>query len=399
MSAMALVPVAVDVTTSMVAVVTVLAALVFGLATLARPSRATVTWGAAFGLGVLGAYLWLAGQQTDEQALRGAASGVLLSFEPLVWIGLRMHRGHRTPWWPVAVFAAFAPTVLVVTAGSPWYLLAFHTVFLVCGVFAALVAFELWRGRPAARDITMPLALASCGLFLVALASGVSALLTDAANTAAQLSALRGMNAVGTLVVSTCAAFTLVLMVRADGVAPADTAAAIAGVRRRLQKAQAQNEQSWSILDVRLDDPADLREASTGSAFAMIADRFHEDIQEALPAAADAVRIDDARALVLIRGSEEVVQSHIRDILTRVSVIERDAPVHGIRASASIGWALVAVLGFDYDALAAGAGAAAVRAREGGGDRWNRATALDVPASELQAVSSRSPSPRTTLEE
>lgn len=398
MSAMALVPVAVDVTTGMVAVVTILAALVFGLATLARPSRATVTWGAAFGLGVLGAYLWLAGQQTGEQALRGAASGLLLSFEPLVWIGLRMHHGRRTPWWPVAVFAAAAPMALVVTAGSPWYLLAFHSVFLASGIFAALVAFELWRGKPTARDIMMPLGLASCGLFLVAVSSGASALLTDAANTAAQLSALRGMNAVGTLVVSTCAAFTLILMVRAEGIAPADIEAAIGGVRRRLQKAQAQNEQSWSILDVRLDDPADLREASTGSAFAMIADRFHEDVQEALPAAADAVRVDDARAIVLVRGSEEVVQSHIRDILNRVSIIERDAPVHGIRASASIGWALVTVLGFDYDALITGAGAAAVRAREGGGDRWNRATARDAPASEFQAVSSGPPSARTTLE-
>lgn len=398
MSEMALVPVAVDVTTSMVAVVTVLAALVFGLATLARPSRATVTWGAAFGLGVLGAYLWLAGQQTGEQALRGAASGLLLSFEPIVWIGLRMHRGRHAPWWPVAVFAAVAPTLLVVTAHTPWYLLAFHIIFVVSGIFAALVAYELWRGRPSARDIVMPLALASCALFLVAVSSGASALLTDVPNTEAQLGALRGMNAVGTLVVSTCAAFTLILMVRAEGVAPADSTAAINGVRRRLRKAQAQNEQSWSVLDVRLDDPADLREASSGSAFALIADRFHEDVQEALPAAADAVRIDDARAMVVIRGSEETVQFHIRDILNRVSIIERDAPVNGIRASASIGWALVTVLGYEYDALATGAAAAAARAREAGGDRWNRATALDVPAVELQAASSRPPAPRTTLE-
>lgn len=398
MRAMPLVPVTIDVTTSMVAVVTVLAALVFGLATLARPSRATVTWGAAFGLGVLGAYLWLAGQQTGEQALRGAASGLLLSFEPLVWIGLRMHRGLRTRWWPIAVFAAAAPTVLVLTAGSPWYLPTFQVVFLASGVFGALVALELWRGGLAARDITMPLALASCALFIVAVSSGVSAMMTDASNTAAQLSALRGMNAVGTLVVSTCAAFTLVLLVRAEGVAPGGKAALIGGLRRRLEKAEAQNELSWSILDVRLDDPADLREASTGSAFAMIADRFHDDVQEALPAASDVVRLDDARALVLIRGSEETVQSHLRDILTQVSVIERDAPVHGIRASASIGWALVTVLGFDFDALVAGAAAAAVRARDGGGDRWDRATALDVQASELQAVASGPPVARTTLE-
>lgn len=398
MSAMALIPVAVDITTSMVAVVTVLAAIVFSLATLARPSRATVTWGAAFGLGVLGAYLWLAGHQTGEPAFRGAASGLLLSFEPLVWIGLRMHRGRRTPWWPVAVFTVVPPTLLVLTAGSPWYLLSFHTVFLASGVFAALVAFELWRGRPVARDIVMPLALASCGLFLVALSSAVAAMLTDPADTETQLSALRGMNAVGTLVVSTCAAFTLVLMVRAEGIAPVDSEAAILSIRRRLEKAHAQNEQSWSILDVRLDDPAELRDASTGSAFALIVNRFHDDIQEALPAAADAVRIDDDRAIVLIRGSEEAVQSHIREILTRVAIIHRDESVNGIGASASIGWAMAAVLGFEYDALIAAAGLAAERARAGGGDRWNRATTLDVPVTELRAASSGPPARRTTLE-
>ncbi len=39
-------------------------------------------------------------------------------------------------------------------------------------------------------------------------------------------------------------------------------------------------------LDIRLDDPADLREASTGAAFALIVDRFHQDIEETLPASA-----------------------------------------------------------------------------------------------------------------
>lgn len=368
-------PANVDITTSMVAVVTVLAAIVFTLATLARPSRATATWGAAFGLGVLGAYLWLAGNQTDEAALRGAASAILLCFEPLVWLGLRMHLGRRAPWWPVAAFLVVAPTLLVLTAGTAWYLLSFHVVFLASGVFGAMVAYELFRRRPTARDILLPLALASCALLVVAAVSGVSALMSDGVSTAAQLSALRGMNAVGTLVVSTCAAFTLVLLVRADSYTPADTEAALGRLRQRLQKASAQHEQVWSLLDVRLDDPADLREASSGSAFALIVNRFHDDIQEALPAAADAVRIDDTRAIVLIRGSEEAVQFHLRDMLTRISIIDREATADGIRASASIGWASVAAIGFDYDDLLAAAGRAAVRARAAGGDRWKRASA------------------------
>ncbi|MFP3821475.1 hypothetical protein SB658_22530, partial [Bacillus sp. SIMBA_008] len=114
--------------------------------------------------------------------------------------------------------------------------------------------------------------------------------------------------------------------------------------------------------------------ASTGSTFAMIADRFHDDIQDALPAAADAIRIDDTRAIVIIRGSEEAVRFHMRAILTRISTIERGVPIDGIRASASIGWATVASTGYDYDELAAAAGAAAVRARAAGGDRWKLST-------------------------
>ncbi|MEU4016752.1 hypothetical protein AB0E56_15930 [Microbacterium sp. NPDC028030] len=372
-----LVPVSVDITTSMVAVVTVLTALVVGLATLARPSRATVTWGVAFGLGMLGAYLWLAGQQTQEQALRAAASALLLCFEPLVWIGLRMHFGRRASWWTVIPFLVVAPTLLVATAETSWYLPSFHVVFLGSAIYGGLVAYELLRVRAAVRDIVLPLALASCGLVIVAVVSAASALIAGDAGTDAQLSALRGMNAVGTLVVSTCAAFTLVLMVRGEEkrVHAGDAAER---ARRRLRKAESQNDQPWSVLDIRLDDPADLREASTGAAYALIIERFHEDIREALPASADADRVEDGRAIVVIRGGDESVRHHLRAILSRISTIDRDATVTGIRASASIGWATASVVGFDYDALVAAAGRAAARARAAGGDQWKRATVLDL---------------------
>ena len=373
-----LVPVSVDVTTSMVAVVTLLAVLVVGLGTLARPSRATVTWGAAFGLGMLGAYLWLAGQQTDVQMLRAAASALLLCFEPLIWIGLRMHFGRRARWALVIPFLVVAPLLLVATAGTGWYLPSFHVIFLGSAVYGGLVAYELLRGRPAVRDIVLPLALASCGLVVVAIVSAVSAVMSGGAGTEAQLSALRGMNAVGTLVVSTCAAFTLVLLVRAEQKANDETGAAAERARRRLRKAEAQNDQPWSILDIRLDDPADLREASTGSAFALTVDRFHDDILEALPASADADRVADGRAIVVIRGSDDSVRHHLREMLNRISVIEREAASMGIRSSASIGWATVSVVGYDYDALVAAAGSAAERARDAGGDQWKRATMLDL---------------------
>ncbi|MDF2509857.1 MAG: hypothetical protein K0Q52_3716, partial [Microbacterium sp.] len=188
-----LVPVNVDITTSMVAVVTVLAALVLGLATIARPSRATIVWGAAFGLGMLGAYLWLAGHQTGFQPLRSAASALLLCFEPLIWIGLRLHLGRRAPWWPVLAFMGVALPLLIVTSDTPWYLPAFHVIFLGSGLFAGMVAYELLRRQPVSRDIVLPLVLASGGFVVVAVVSGVSALTMGTASTGAQLEALRGM--------------------------------------------------------------------------------------------------------------------------------------------------------------------------------------------------------------
>lgn len=372
-----LVPVNVDITTSMVAVVTVLTVMVVGLGTLARPSRATVAWGGAFGLGMLGAYLWLAGQQTDIAMLRGAASALLLCFEPLVWIGLRFHFGRRARRWPIVLFVLAAPTLLVATAGTGWYMPAFQLVFLSSAVFAGLVAYELLRDGSAVRDIVLPLALASCGFVVVALVSAATALISGGAGTEAQLSALRGLNAVGTVVVSTCAAFTLVLLVRSEQ--KKDDAGDIAErARRRLRKAEAQSDQPWSILDIRLDDPADLREASTGAAFALIVDRFHQDIEETLPASADADRVADGRAMVIIRGSDESVRHHLREILTRISVIDTETAVMGIRSSASIGWATASVFGYDYDALVTAAGSAADRARAAGGDQWKRATVADL---------------------
>jgi hypothetical protein len=373
-----LVPVNVDITTSMVAVVTVLAAIVLGLATIARPSRATIVWGAAFGLGMLGAYLWLAGHQTGLQSLRSAASGLLLCFEPLIWLGLRMYLGRRTPWWPVLAFIAVALSLLIVTSDTAWYLPSFHIVFLGSGAFAGMVAYELLRRQPVSRDIVLPLALASGGFVVVSVVSAVSALTMGTASTAAQLDALRGMNAVGTLVVSTCAAFTLVLLVRAGDRQPAEADGVAQRARRRLRKAEAQNDHGWSVLDVRLDDPADLREATTGAEFARIVDRFHDDVQEALPPLADAERVADDRAIVVIRASDEAVRFHIRAVLSRVSDTARDPAGGGLRASASIGWAAAAVCGYDYDVLVAAAAEAAARAREAGGDQWKRAAAVDA---------------------
>lgn len=364
--------ISVDVMTSMVAVVTVVTVVVIGLATLARPSRATITWGAAFALGMLGTYLWVGGLQLHEPRLTAGASGLLLCFEPLLWLGLRMHRGARPLWWPSLGFMVLIPTVLVLAAGTPAFQVTFRLSFLSASVFAGLVAWELIRLKTVSRDITMPLLLAACSFVVVAIAGAVSVLLDNGVSSGEQLSVLRGVNSVGTVVTSICAAFTLVLLVRSDRVAPA-TGDAAGRAARRLRKAEAQNDHSWSVLDVRLDDPLDLREASTSTGYAAIVGRFHSDIEEVLPASADADRVDDSHSIIVIRGSEEEIRHHIRALLQRISAIEHDAGASGIRVSASIGWASASAWGHDYDALAAAAGTASASARADGGDRWKRA--------------------------
>lgn len=370
--------ISIDLSTSLAAVVTLVTVIVIGLATLARPSPASVAWGVAFGLGMLGTYVWVAALQLEARPLQAVASGLMLCFEPTVWLGLRMHFGKRPIWWPVIAFMVIAPSLLGVTAGSAVFQTSFRIVFLMGGVFAAMIALELFRSKGPHRDITLPLALVSCALTVVAVVGAVAALFGGGVDVDTQLDLLRDVNGIGTLLTSVCGAFTLVLLVRADGLAKSTAPDDCIRARRRLGKAQAQGDQAWSILDIHLDDPADLREASTGAGYGVLVDRFHDDIMDALPASADADRVADDRSIVIIRGSEEAVQHHVRTLLKKISTVGDDGSLASMRLSASVGWAGVSIVGYDYDDLVAAAAQAALRAREQGGDRWERVTAMSA---------------------
>ena len=274
----------IDISMSLVAVVTLVTVIVFGMVTLARPSRATVAWGVAFGLGMLATFMWVAADQLGDASVRAVASGFMIAFEPLIWLGLRWHFGRRTPWWPVVAFVIAVPAALGLTVGLPVFQIVFRVAFLAAGVFAGLIAVELLRA-----------------------------------------------------------------------------------------KAASQRDQEWSILVVRLDDPVDLREATTGAGFAMLVERFHADIDAVTPAASTVRRVADDYAVVIVHGSTEAVQHHVRGILTRISEIDEDGPLGSMRLSASIGWAAVGERGYDYDVLVEAAAEAAERARSLGGDRWSRA--------------------------
>lgn len=376
MTGAALAPLNIDVTTSMVAVVTALAVLVFGLATLAKPSRATVAWGVAYAIGIFGAYLWLGGYQLDDPVMRAGASATLFSFEPLVWWGLRAFARRRPISWPVIAFMVLGPVLLLTTAGSPIYQIAFRVLFLVASIFAALVVYELIRLRNVPRDITMPLLLASAMFVLLAVTAAVSAVTVRGLTSEQQMGILRGTNSTGAIVLSACAAFTLILLVRTDADAASRAHDDAERLRRRLARAHARGEEDWSVLAVHLDDPVDLRDALTIGTFAELIARHRAGIEKSLPAAADIHVVDDTTTVIVINAGDEAVAHHIRDILSRISSVDDEAAA-GPRLSASVGWAPASALGFDYDVLLAAADLAALDARARGGDRWARA---DRPA-------------------
>lgn len=361
----------IDVTVSMVAVITVVGVLVFGLATLARPSAATITWGTAYVMGIFGAYLWMGGYQLDSPLMRAGASSVLFSFEPLVWWGLRAHAARRRVSWPVVAFVVIGPALLLLSAGTVGYPVAFRVFFLAASVFAALIVYELTRLTDVARDITMPLILASTVFVALAVVAAMSTF-ASGLSPEEQIGILRGTNSTGAIVMSTCAAFTLILLVRADAPLSSHALDGADRLRRRLARAQAHGDDDWSLLDVHLDDPADLREAFTNGAYVEVVARFHADIESALPATAESHDVDETRTIVLLAAGDEETRHHIAVLLARISALDTESTA-GTRLSASVGWARAAAFGYDYDRLVDATARAAGEARAAGGGRWVRA--------------------------
>lgn len=363
---------------SMVALVTLATAIVFGLALLPRPSRATIAWSAAFGLSMIGTYVWVAAMQFDQPGLRALSSGLIVCFEPLIWLGVRYYARKRAPWPVTALFIAVVPLVLFLTAGDPAYPTVFRIVFSVSAVFAGLVAYELFTLRLSARDVVLPLALVSSAFVVVAVLGVAAGMAGIGSSSGDELGMLRDINGVGILLTSQCAAITIVLLARGEALLRGRLRSAVGEgdepLRRRLERARAQRDAGWSLLDIRLDDPADLQEAMGGLAFARVVDVFHAHVADALPAVADVARISDVRTLVLLPGSDEAVRHHLRILLARVSEIEETGSDSSTRVSASVGWARAVVADFDFDALVGEAACAAGAARDKGGDRWERAT-------------------------
>jgi len=376
-------PVGITVNTSvtLVALVTLSTALVFGLALMPRPSKATITWSVGLGIAMLATYVWVAANQFDSAPLRALSSGLIVCFEPLLWLGIRYYAGKRSFWPAAAAFVVIGPALLTATSTTDGYPTVFRLVFSAAAVFAGLSAWELFRLRISARDVVLPLALVSSAFVVVAVFGIIAGVTGIGSAPGDELRMLRDINGVGILLTSQCAAITIVLLARGEvllrGGGRSEGAEGGAALRARLARARRAQDPAWSLLDIRLDDPADLQEASGPAVFASIVDAFHAHVLDALPAAADVERVSDGQARALLPGTEDAVRRELRVLLQRVSTIEDSGPRASVRVSASVGWAGAAAADYDLDALAAAAADAAALAQERGGDRWERA---GVPA-------------------
>ncbi|MGO2748054.1 hypothetical protein [Microbacterium sp.] len=353
-----------------------LATVIFiGLGFLPRPSRATALWSASFASAMCGSYVWLAQDMLASMQFRALGSSLVIAPMALIWSGLRAYRGRTHQFIPLSItYMIVIPVGLVLSSFSDAYGIAFRIVFTLTAVFAALTIFELVRLGSGQRDESLPL-LAACGAFIAfAVITVVDGFLVagHVTRNIDSLQFLRTVNLIGSNVVIICCLVTLLLLtIRSPHSEKAAHGAFERTARDRLSRAEASLDQWWSVLDIRLDDPEDIRAASSTAAFNAVSERFAHDVELVLPADADIERMSTTRVIALVPRAQSGVRELLMKLLERISTVE-DHQAVPIRLTASIGWAQVAAVGYDLDNLAGAASTAVEVAQQHGGDRWER---------------------------
>ncbi|BDV29762.1 hypothetical protein [Microbacterium terricola] len=366
----------------LVALTTLCTAVIIGLGFLPRPSRASAIWSLAFAIAMISSYAWVAANAADSAVLRAASAGTELGSTAFVWVGLRARRNASRLYWPVALtFTIGGATLLAATATTDYYAFVFRVVFALGAVFAALIVTELVALGATLRDEALPLALGSAAFLIFAVVGIIDGAiqLINTGTLAARdgLTLLRDLNLMGSIVYLVAALITLLLLTRLGAVDTAirhtEASSFRAVANDRLQRAETAGDEWWCVLDIRLDDPVDLREASSTAAFLRIAEKFRADVRSALPPDADIEARGDTGFVALLPRPEGAVRQLLSQLLEQVAKGEPDQPI-AVRLSASIGWADVDAVGYDLDALLAAAEEANTDAQRAGGDRWERAS-------------------------
>ncbi|MGO2932648.1 hypothetical protein [Microbacterium sp.] len=360
-----------------IAISTVATIIYISLGFLPRPSRAGVQWSAAFGIAMIGSYVWLTQDFVHSEQLYAIGSGLTISPMPLVWSGLRAYRGLNRQFAPLSIsFAVVAPAFLLASTYAGLYEVAYRILFCAATVFAVLIVFELVRLGPQLRGEALPLMAVSAAFVVFGafvLFNGVL-VATGIVDGSASTEFLRTFNLIGMTVYLVCALTTTLLLTTRAESSPAPHHNFERTARRRLERARAAEDQWWSMLDIRLDDPDDIRRASAVAAFNAVTDKFARDVDTVFPADADIEQIRPDCFVVLVPRPQGGVRDLLTELLERISAPDS---VHALplRLSASIGWAPVSAAGYDFDALVDAASKAAGRAYASGGDRWERVRA------------------------
>lgn len=369
----------IDVTIILVALTTLCTTILIGVGFLPFPGRAAAIWSSGFALVMASSYLLAAADQLDSSALRAAAHGPIFCSIGFVWVGLRARR-EREPILlvPTIVVYSLVTVALALTATTETYGLALRLAFLVAAVSSGLVGRELLRLRKSELEVSLPLMVAAFGFVGLAVLIGIDgisrAMRGLPGQTEQELQSVYALNELIAVVYLVCALVTLLALirVRSAGGSPTKTLDFAAVARDRLERAKTADDRWWSIVDVRLDDPAELLEASSGRAFDRVTARFASDIREVMPPEADIHAVSPTQVLVLLPRPDTAVRALLSTLLERIATVT-DQQAVPVRLSASIGVAAAPLADYDFDRLRIAAAEAAAHAQIAGGDRWERA--------------------------
>lgn len=353
-------------------VATLATVMIIGLGFLYRPSRSALIWSLAFVLAMISTWISVTGALIDEEAVRRAGLGLMLGAPALIWSGFRARRAVAAFPWLGAAQSAVTTVVFVLARDPDTYGLAFRLAFLGAAVFAGLTNVELRRATDRWERLAIPLNVVSGAFVAIGLGLLVSGLAAPSA--IGDLSLPRVINGLAMLVYLVCATLSLLYFASVSPVGAGSAASwphFVATASDRLARARRAREQSWVVLTVRLDDPAQVRSAAGESNWGRLIDEFEKVVTDSFPADADVGRETRGRIVIVVSRPASVLRELVRTVLRRVTEIDASGLVD-VHLSASVGWIPAETADFDLTALIAEADRAASSATEQGGDRWER---------------------------
>lgn len=376
-----------DLSVARTAIVTTCVVLVIWLGLLARPSRAMLYFTLAFLLALLGTYGSMVSAAFGMDVI-GHPVGIGIAFGApmLIWSGIREANGRRAYPWIGFAQSAVSIGLLAFTTYLPFGFDLFRWLYFFAALGAALGGIEVMRGVYRGSRFSSPLVTISFAGVGFALIGVAPTIVPGIAEAQSDILFLRSA-ALATSIYIICATVSLLFLVNRrpgardvlealDAFAPPALFSAM--TRERLHRAALRRETSWTIVDLRIDDAADIRAAVGEVAFGGICRRFESIIASTLPAEADLGRVVAGHVLVLIAQPARSVQELVRPILAAFSADDAASPI-SVRISASAGIAPVQPRSDTVESLVEAAAGAAEAAQAAGGDQWMLAAPDTTP--------------------